>query len=66
MRPCATRWWPTQGRHVLGEGSLLEVEKDWEDKLQKGEDEHRDDAKLAWELTWKTVQDTMTIAISMT
>jgi hypothetical protein len=57
--PMIHEWWPNQGRHVLSEGSFLEVEKDWEDKLQKGEDEHRDDAKLAWELTWKTVQNTI-------
>ena len=57
--PMIHEWWPKQGLHVLGEGSYLDVTKDWEDKLRDGEDEHRDDAKLAWELTWKKVQDTI-------
>lgn len=55
--PMIHEWWPKQGRHVLSEGSYLEVEPDWEHKLEEGEDRHRDDAKLGWELTWKTVQD---------
>jgi hypothetical protein len=52
-------WWPKAGRHLLSEGSYLDVEPEWEDKLEQGEDEHRDDAKRAWALTWKTVQDTI-------
>lgn len=57
--PMIHEWWPKQGRHLLGKGSYLDVEPDWEHKLEQGEDEHRDDAKLAWELTWKKVQDTI-------
>lgn len=52
-------WWPKAGRHLLSKGSYLDVETEWQDKLEQGEDEHRDDAKLAWEKTWKTVQDTI-------
>ena len=57
--PMIHEWWPKEGLHTLGDGSYLDVTHDWEDKLAEGEDEHRDDAKLAWELTWKTVQDTI-------
>lgn len=57
--PIVHEWWPKQGRHKLSEGNYLDVDPDWEDKLAEGEDEHGRDAKLAWELTWKTVQDTI-------
>ena len=57
--PMIHEWWPKEGLHTLGDGSYLDVTHDWEDKLAEGEDEHRDVAKLAWELTWKTVQDTI-------
>lgn len=57
--PQIDEWWPTEGNHKLGEGNYLAVDHDWEKTLEKGEDEHRDDATLAWELTWKKVQDTI-------
>jgi hypothetical protein len=57
--PEIEEWWPTEGFHKLLDGSYLEVDHDWEKKLEQGEDEHRDDAKLAWEKTWKTVQNTI-------
>jgi hypothetical protein len=57
--PKIHEWWPKEGRHLLSKGSYLDVDHDWEKKLEEGEDEHRDDANLAWELTWKTVQDTI-------
>jgi hypothetical protein len=57
--PQIHEWWPTAGRHILSKGSYLDVEPDWEHKLEQGEDEHRDDAKLAWQVTWKKVQDTI-------
>jgi len=49
-------YWPKEGLHKLADGSLLDVTPDWEQKLQKGEDQHRDDALLAWKITWKAVQ----------
>jgi hypothetical protein len=52
-------WWPKEGRHKLSEGSYLDVDHDWEEKLRDGEDEHGRDARLSWELTWKKVQDTI-------
>jgi hypothetical protein len=57
--PKIEEWWPKQGRYKTGKESYLDVSHDWEKKLEKGEDEHRDDARLAWELTWKTVKDTI-------
>jgi hypothetical protein len=57
--PMIKEWWPTQGRHKIAEGSYLDVESDWEKKLEKGEDEHASDARLSWELTWKKVQATI-------
>ncbi len=57
--PKIEEWWPKQGRFKTAEGTFLDVSHDWEKKLEQGEDEHRDDAKLAWELTWKTVKDTI-------
>jgi hypothetical protein len=57
--PMIHEWWPKEGRHALGDGSYLDVTRDWEEKLAEGEDEHRDDAQLAWRLTWKKVQDTI-------
>lgn len=57
--PMIHEWWPKEGLHTLGNGSYLDVTREWEDKLAEGEDEHRDDATLAWQLTWKTVQDTI-------
>jgi hypothetical protein len=57
--PIIKEWWPTAGRHRTGEETYLDVEPDWEHKLEKGEDEHAADAKLAWELTWKKVRDTI-------
>lgn len=57
--PMIKEWWPTAGRHKIAEGSYLDVDGDWEKKLEKGEDEHASDAKLAWELTWKKVQATI-------
>lgn len=52
-------WWPKDGRHKVSDDTYLDVNGDWTKKLEQGEDEHRDDAKLAWELTWKKVQDTI-------
>lgn len=57
--PKIEEWWPTAGRHKTGEATYLDVNGDWEHKLEKGEDEHASDAKLSWELTWKKVQDTI-------
>jgi hypothetical protein len=57
--PKIDEWWPTEGPHKLGKGEYLYVDHDWETRLEKGEDEHRDDAKLAWNLTWKKVQETI-------
>jgi hypothetical protein len=53
--PKIEEWWPKQGRYKTAEDTYLDVSHDWEKKLEKGEDEHRDDATLAWELTWRTV-----------
>jgi hypothetical protein len=49
-------FWPKEGLHKMADGSLLDVSQDWEQDLQKGEDQHRDDALLAWKITWKAVQ----------
>lgn len=57
--PKIDEWWPTEGPHKIGRTDYLYVDHDWETKLEKGEDEHRDDATLAWKLTWKKVQDTI-------
>jgi hypothetical protein len=57
--PMLKEYWPTKGLHKTGEGNYLYVEDDWAKKLEKGEDEHVNDAKLAWELTWKKVQTTI-------
>ena len=57
--PMIKEWWPTAGRHKIAEGSYLDVDGDWEKKLEKGEDEHASDARLSWELTWKKVQQTI-------
>ena len=57
--PELEEWWPKEGFHKLLDGSYLEVDHDWEKKLEEGEDEHRDDARLAWEKTWKKVQQTI-------
>ncbi|MBI2781551.1 MAG: hypothetical protein HYX55_07130 [Chloroflexi bacterium] len=57
--PEIEEWWPKEGFHKLLDGSYLEVDHDWEERLEKGEDEHRDDARLAWEKTWKKVQETI-------
>jgi|GEM_PF-2670691 hypothetical protein len=57
--PMIKEWWPTTGPHKIAEGSYLDVEGDWEKKLEKGEDEHASDAKLSWELTWKKTQATI-------
>lgn len=57
--PKIEEWWPKEGRYKTAEDTYLDVSHDWEKKLEKGEDEHRDDAKLAWELTWKKVKDTI-------
>jgi hypothetical protein len=57
--PKIEEWWPKQGRHKVADQSFIDVDPDWEKTLEKGEDEHRDDATLSWELTWKVVQDTI-------
>jgi hypothetical protein len=57
--PKIEEWWPKEGRYKTANDAYLDVSHDWEKKLEKGEDEHRDDAKLAWELTWKKVKDTI-------
>jgi len=57
--PMIHEWWPKDGVHKLSEDSYLDVSPDWEHKLERGEDQHRDDAVLAWKLTWKSVQDTI-------
>lgn len=57
--PMIHEWWPKAGLHKLPDGSLLDITATWEKKLEEGEDEHRDDATLAWRLTWKKVQDTI-------
>jgi hypothetical protein len=57
--PDIHEYWPKDGVHKLSEGSYVDVTPDWERTLEKGEDRHRDDAKLAWELTWKKVQNTI-------
>lgn len=57
--PIIHEWWPKEGLHILADGTYREVSHDWEKKLEEGEDEHRDDAQLAWKLTWKKVQDTI-------
>jgi hypothetical protein len=57
--PVVNEWWPKQGRHKVAENQFVQVEDTWEKKLEQGEDEHGDDAKLSWELTWKVVQDTI-------
>jgi hypothetical protein len=57
--PMIHEWWPKQGLHQLGKGSYLDVSDTWAKKLEEGEDEHRNDATLAWEKTWKKVQDTI-------
>ena len=57
--PMLKEWWPTKGLHKIAEANYLYVEDDWAKKLEKGEDEHVNDAKLAWELTWKKVQTTI-------
>ena len=57
--PEVKEYWPKQGLHKLPGNSWLDVEPEWEEKLRDGEDEHGRDAKLAWELTWKLVQDTI-------
>ncbi|HUG29459.1 MAG TPA: hypothetical protein VMQ65_02945 [Candidatus Limnocylindria bacterium] len=57
--PMIHEWWPKDGRHELTKGSFLDVDHDWEEKLRDGEDEHGRDARVAWELTWKKVQDTI-------
>jgi len=49
-------FWPKEGLHKMADGSFLDVSQDWERDLQKGEDQHRDDALLAWNITWKAVQ----------
>jgi hypothetical protein len=49
-------FWPKEGLHKMADGSLLDVSQKWEEDLQKGEDQHRDDALLAWNITWKAVQ----------
>lgn len=59
QEPKIEEWWPKAGRHKTGKDTYLDVTGDWEKTLEKGENEHRDDAKLAWELTWKLVQDTI-------
>lgn len=57
--PMIHEWWPKKGRHKLTEASYLDIDQDWEDDLREGEDEHGRDARVAWELTWKKVQDTV-------
>jgi hypothetical protein len=57
--PMLEELWPTQGRHKIADGTYLEVEPTWEDKLKLGEDEHASDAQLAVELTWKKVAATI-------
>ena len=57
--PMLKEYWPTKGLHKIAEANYLYVEDDWAKKLEKGEDEHVSDAKLAWELTWKKVQTTI-------
>ena len=57
--PVIHEWWPKEGLHINADGSYREVTHDWEKKLEEGEDEHRDDTRLAWTLTWKKVQDTI-------
>lgn len=57
--PDVKEWWPKGGRHKVAEQSYIQVDPDWEKTLEKGEDEHGNDAKLSWELTWKVVQDTI-------
>jgi len=57
--PIIKEWWPTAGRHKIAHGSYLDVDGDWEKKLEKGEDEHASDARLSWELTWRKVQQTI-------
>jgi hypothetical protein len=52
-------WWPTTGRHQLAEHWFLDVNKDWEDKVHEGEDEHVRDSTRAWEVTWKKVAETL-------
>jgi hypothetical protein len=53
--PMLEEYWPTKGRHKIGDGSFLDVDDEWERKLRVGEDEHVADATLAWQLTWQTV-----------
>jgi hypothetical protein len=55
--PDVKEWWPKQGRHKIASNHFIEVSPDWERTLEKGEDEHGADARLAWELTWKLVKD---------
>ncbi len=57
--PIVHEWWPKEGRHKLPGNSYLDVDRDWEERLRDGEDQHGADAKRSWELTWKTVQDTI-------
>jgi hypothetical protein len=57
--PMIKEFWPTKGLHKIADANYLYVEDDWARKLEKGEDEHASDAKLAWELTWKKVQTTI-------
>lgn len=57
--PQVKEYWPKEGRHKLPGNSYLDVDPGWEEKLRDGEDEHGRDAKVAWELTWKLVQDTI-------
>jgi hypothetical protein len=55
--PILEEYWPTQGLHKIAERTFIDVTQDWEGKLEKGEDEHADDARLAVELTWKKVAE---------
>jgi hypothetical protein len=48
-------FWPKPGLHKIDSG-LLDVTDKWSSDLEKGEDQHSSDAKLAWEQTWKETQ----------
>lgn len=50
-------YWPTKGRHEIAERNYLDIDKDWEDKIHEGEDQHVADASYAWKQTWKKVAD---------
>jgi len=54
--PQLHEYWPKPGLHQLPGGGLLDITEKWSSDLEKGEDQHRDDAMLAWKQTWKVVQ----------